>query len=297
MRFEEFEAFDVEVDGTSIHGVSGGGGPPVLLLHGFPETHLMWHRVGTRLAERFTVVATDLKGFGASGAPRSTSDHAPYSMRALALEQVTAMRRLGHDSFGVVGHDRGARCAYRMALDHPDHVRSVAVLDIVPTGHAFTHATKDFALGYWVWSFLAAPSPVPETLVTRAPEEFVNHMLDDWARDSSCFTPEIREQYVAQFREPDRVHAICEQYRAAGTLDISHDLEDLGRRWIAAPLLALWGAGGPVDSWYDPLAVWRQWAADVTGGPVDCGHFLPEEAAEEVTDRLVAFLAEAHARG
>ena len=245
--FEGFEEFDVDVSGTSIHGQRGGDGPLVLLLHGIPETHVMWHVTAPRLAERFTVVATDLRGYGGSGTPDSDEQHAAYSMRSLAVDQVEAMQALGYESFSVVGHDRGARCAYRMALDHQSSVDRVAVLDIVPTGHAFNHADKDFSLGYWMWSFLAAPHPVPETLISRDPEVLVNHMLDDWSADPSCFSDEVRQIYARQFRDPERLHAICEQYRAASTLDVEHDDADLGRVKIKAPLLALWSRMGPVE--------------------------------------------------
>lgn len=287
--FEGFEEFDIATSGTTIHGRRGGEGPPVLLLHGIPETHLMWHRVAPRLAERFTVVATDLRGFGASGTPPSRPDHAPYSMRELARDQVEVMAALGYHRFGVVGHDRGARCGYRMALDHPRAVGRLAVLDIVPTGEAFARADKDFALGFWVWSFLAAAEPVPERLVASAPDVLVNHMLDTWSDVSGVFPPEVRAEYVDHFRDPSTVHAICEQYRAAATLDHAHDEADLGRRRIGCPVLALWSATGAVASWYEPLEVWKAWADDVRGGPVAAGHFIPEEAPEETVRRLDDF--------
>lgn len=291
--FDGFEEFDVQHDGISIHGRRGGNGPPLLLLHGIPETHLMWHRLAPRLAEAFTVVATDLRGYGDSSAPTSSTDHSTYSMRALAGDQVATMRLLGHDRFDVVGHDRGARCAYRMALDHPGVVEQIAVLDIVPTGHAFDNAHKDFTLGYWVWSFLAAPAPVPEELIGHAPDVFVNYMLDDWSLDPNAFPDDVREAYVNQFRDPARRHAICEQYRAAGTLDVEHDHQDFGRRTIRSPLLALWSKNGPVDTWYEPLEVWGQWADDVQGDAVEGGHFIPEEAPDAVATRLREFLASA----
>ncbi|MFD0687286.1 alpha/beta fold hydrolase [Actinomadura fibrosa] len=289
--YDGFEEFDVPTSQTTIHGVRGGSGPPVLLLHGIPETHLMWHRVAPALAERFTVVATDLRGYGASGKPASAPDHAPYRMRAIALDQVEVMAALGFDRFAVAGHDRGARCAYRMALDHPDAVSRLAVLDVVPTGEAYARADADFSLGFWVWSFLAAPEPVPEQMIAAAPRVLVDHMLDAWSRVPGAFPDPVRDAYVAAFTDPETVHAICEQYRAAATLDVADDRADRGRRGIACPTLVLWSETGPVGQWYDPLGIWRAWAADVRGAPVQAGHFLPEEAPEETLRHLLEFLA------
>lgn len=251
----------------------------------------MWHRVAPELAEQFTVVATDLRGFGDSGTPPSTSDHAPYSMRAIAREQIEVMNALGHNQFAVVGHDRGARCAYRMALDHPGVVTRLAVLDIVPTGDTFRGADKDFSLGFWVWSFLAAPEPVPEQLIARAPDVLVNHMLDAWSGMPDAFGAEVRSEYVAKFSASDTIHAICEEYRAAATLDYEHDEADRAKRQITCPTLALWSRNGVVESWYEPLDVWRTWAKDVRGGPISAGHFLPEEAPDETLRHLIEFFA------
>lgn len=287
--FEGFEEFDIEVPGTTIHGRRGGSGPPLLLLHGIPETHLMWHRVAPELAGEFTVVATDLRGYGESGTPCSRADHAPYAMRVLARDQAEVMRCLGYPRFAVAGHDRGARCAYRLAIDHPAAVTALAVLDIVPTAEAFRRADREFSLGYWVWSFLAAPYPVPERLIAGSPGTLVDHMLDAWSRHPQAISPEVRDAYHAQFRDPDKVHAICEQYRAAATLDIAHDEADRGMHRLRCPVLVLWGAGGAVDRWYEPLAVWQQWADDVRGGPVQSGHFLAEEAPGETSAALSQF--------
>ncbi|HEX2564660.1 MAG TPA: alpha/beta hydrolase, partial [Acidimicrobiales bacterium] len=267
----------------------GGEGSPVLLLHGIPETHLMWHRVAPQLAERFTVVAADLRGYGDSGTPPTAADHAPYSMREIALDQVEVMHALGHAQFDVVGHDRGARCAYRLALDHSDAVTRLAVLDIVPTADTFSQAGMDFVRAFWVWLFLASEEPVPERLIAQAPDTIVNHMLDSWS-DRDAFPPDVRAEYIAKFGDAATVHAICEEYRASATLDREHDEADRGTRRIACPTLVLWSDTGPLATWYEPLDVWKTWASDVDGGPISAGHFIPEEAPDETAGRLIDFL-------
>ncbi|MFY1620603.1 alpha/beta fold hydrolase [Micromonospora sp. WMMD736] len=289
--FDGFEEFDIVTTGATIHGRRGGDGPPVLLLHGIPETHLMWHRVAPRLAEHFTVVATDLRGWGDSGTPPSSPDHEPYSMRAIARDQIEVMRSLGYDRFHLVGHDRGARCAYRLALDAPDVVTRLAVLDVVPIGDVYDRADRAFSLSYWVWSFLAAPEPVPERFIAAAPEALVDYMLQSWPEVEDSFPPEVRAAYLEQFTRPDTVHAICEEFRAAATLDYDQDQADRGRRKITCPLLFLWSQHGQVATLYDdPLAIWRQWADDVRGAPVPAGHFIPEEAPDETVRHLLDFL-------
>jgi haloacetate dehalogenase len=290
--FDNFDEFDVQVPGTTIHGRRGGEGPALLLLHGIPETHLMWHRVAPALTAHFTVVVTDLRGYGNSAKPPSTEDHSPYAMRVLARDQVEVMKHLGHDRFFLAGHDRGARCAYRMALDHPGMVTKLAVLDIVPTGDAYRGADMEFSLGFWVWSFLAAPYPVPEELITRSPSTIVDHMLDAWSTVPNAFPTHVRKAYVAQFSHPDTVHAICEQYRAAATLDFRHDEQDRGTKTISCPVLVLWSQSGAIADWYDPLTVWRQWAGDVRGGPIAAGHFLPEEAPDEIIRQFLHFFGQ-----
>jgi haloacetate dehalogenase len=287
--FDGFEAFDLATSATTIHGRVGGDGPPVLLLHGIPETHLMWHAVAPALAERHTVVATDLRGYGDSGTPPSTSDHAPYSMREIARDQVEVMAALGHERFAVVGHDRGARCAYRLALDRPEVVTKLVVLDVVPTGDVFRRANGDLMVAFWVWSFLASPEPTPERLIAGAPDVFVDHMLDEWSERPDAFPPEVRAAYEDAFREPATVHAICEEYRAAATLDRRHDEEDRGHRRIACPVLVVWSDSGWIADW-NPGAMWHSWADDVRGGSIEAGHFLPEEAPDETTRYLLDFL-------
>ncbi|GAA4264026.1 alpha/beta fold hydrolase [Dactylosporangium darangshiense] len=289
--FDRFEEFDISTAGASIHGRRGGDGPPVLLLHGIPETHLMWHRVAPHLAERYTVVATDLRGYGDSGKPPSTADHEPYSMRAIGRDQLEVMHHLGYDEFSVVGHDRGARCAYRFALDHPDVVRRLAVMDVVPVGDAYDRADKDFSLLYWQWSFLAAPEPVPEQFINATPGSMVEFMLNSWAEVKDAFPTEVRAQYIEKWNDPDTVHGICEEFRAAATLDYQQDEADRGNLKITCPVLFLWSQRGSVAKLYDnPLAIWQEWADDVRGEPVPVGHFIPEEAPEETTRQLLSFL-------
>jgi len=289
--FEGFKVSTIDTGETIIRARHGGSGPPLLLLHGNPQTSAMWHKVAPRLAETFTVVATDLRGYGESGKPPSTPDHAPYSKRAMAFDQIAVMRGLGHERFFVAGHDRGARVAYRMALDHPDRVLRLAVLDIIPTSEALRRANMDFALGYWHWFFLAQREDLPELLIGADPDEY-------WFRHTSRepkgrdFFGAALEEYLRAFRNPATRHAICEDYRAAVTVDFAHDEADraAGRR-IRCPVLALWGGKGKLESWYDVLAIWRDWADDVRGRPIACGHYIPEEAPDETYAELRAFCA------
>jgi haloacetate dehalogenase len=285
----------VDVGPTTIHVESGGEGPPVLLLHGFPETHLMWRGVAALLAERFTVVCADLRGYGSSGCPASDDDHAPYSKRAMAADMVRVMAELGFDRFAVVGHDRGGRVAYRTALDHPGHVERLAVLDVVPIDVAWDRADDRLALGFWPWSLLAQPAPLPEQLVGAAPQAVIDTALStEWGTPAGVFDDEARAAYLAQLQDPRHLHAICEEYRAAAGIDREHDRADRasGRR-IACPVLVLWSGTGPLGSWYDdvggPLALWRPIAPRVTGRAVDGGHFFPEEHPRATADALAAF--------
>ena len=286
--FEGFSLNYVETDTVTIRIRIGGRGPPLLLLHGNPQTHVMWHRVASVLSQRFTVVATDLTGYGMSSKPPSSADHEPYSKRAMARDQLAVMRKLGHERFMVAGHDRGARVGYRMALDWPEAVAKLAVLDIVPTGEAFARGGKDFALGYYHWFFLAQPAPLPEHIIGADPDWFWHWHTTRGPRE--VFTPEAVKEYLACFRNPETIRAICEDYRAAATIDCDHDAADkhAGRR-IGCPVLVLWGKQGRLQEWYDTLAVWREWAADVRGRALECGHYLAEERPEETTVELVSF--------
>jgi haloacetate dehalogenase len=264
----------------------GGSGPPVLLLHGHPQTHVMWHKVGPRLAQHFTVVAPDLRGYGESSQPPTTADHAPYAKRAMARDMVALMNGLGFEQFAVVGHDRGARCAYRMALDHPHRVTRLAVLDIIPTAEAFRRMDRAFGLGYWHWFFLAQPADLPERLIGTDPDYYYSGRHPPRPYQ----TAEALADYRRAWHDPATVHAMCEDYRAGATLDVEHDEADRGRRRISCPTLLLWAGRGELGKWYDVLAVWREWAEHVQGGPLDCGHYMAEEAPEEVYAALWPFL-------
>ncbi|MFL5640024.1 MAG: alpha/beta fold hydrolase [Gemmatimonadaceae bacterium] len=293
-RFEDFDALEVEGAGTRIFLRRAGTGPAVLLLHGFPETHLMWRRIAPLLAARFTVICADLRGYGRSGCPDSSPDHAAYAKRAMARDMVSVMDGLGFRRFSVAGHDRGGRVAYRLALDHPDRVERVAVLDVVPTIDAWEHADRNFALAFWPWLLLAQPEPLPERLISAAPDAVVNNALDEWGSSASTFSADVRAAYIEALRDPVHVHAICEEYRAAATIDNEHDLadRDAGRR-ITCPVLVLWSGRGPLNTWYakegGPLGVWRAWANDLRGEPLDGGHFFPEEISEKTAEKLSAF--------
>jgi haloacetate dehalogenase len=271
-----------------------GTGPPLLLLHGFPQTHLMWRDVARHLVDRFTVVCPDLRGYGASSCPGSAADHAPYAKRAFARDALQLMSALGHRRFAVVGHDRGGRVAYRLALDTPEAVTRLVLLDIVPTASAWDLADARFALAYWPWSFLAQAAPLPERLIASSPEALVEEALSGWGTPTSTFPPPVREAYIAQLRDPDHCHAICEEYRAAASLDRDHDRADLalGRK-IACPVLVLWGRGGPLDTWYQelggPLGIWRSWTTQVEGRPVSGGHFFPEEHPDATAEAIEDF--------
>lgn len=294
--FEGFQTSLVETGETTIFVRRGGSGPPLLLLHGFPETHLMWRRVAPSLARDFTVIVADLRGYGASGKPPSTPDHAPYAKSALARDMVAVMQQQGFARFAIAGHDRGARVAYRLALDHPERAARVALLDIVPTAEAFELADARLTLGYWPWSLLAQREPLPERLITACPEAVVDDALSAWGSDRASFGAEVRAAYVEALRDPAAVHAICEEYRAAATLDRACDGADrASTRRIVPPLLVLWSAGGPLDTWYadrgGPLGIWRDWASDVRGRPIDGGHFFPEQNPLETADELRAFFS------
>jgi len=292
--FEGFALEHVDADGVAIrtrHRLTGGR-PPLLLLHGNPQTHYIWHAIAPRLAEHFSVVATDLTGYGGSAKPATTPDHAPYSKRAMARVQIAVMRRFGFERFSVAGHDRGGRVGYRMALDHPERVARLAVLDIVPTWEAYKRADMAFGMSYFHWFFMTQPFDLPERLIGADPEFYWRRHTSREPKGPEFFAAEALADYLRWFRDPATIHAMCEDYRAAATVDMAHDEADrnAGRR-IAAPLLALWGAKGRLEAWYDVLAIWREWAREVRGRALDCGHYVPEERPQEVAAELEGFFA------
>jgi haloacetate dehalogenase len=283
--FEGFELSFVDTGEATIRLRHGGNGPPLLLLHGHPQTHAMWNLVAPRLAADFTVVAADLRGYGDSSKPPTTPDHEPYSKRAMARDQVEVMRQLGFERFGVAGHDRGGRCAYRLALDHPKRVERLAVLDIVPTGDMWHRVDMEFGLVDWHWFFLAQPAPFPEEVIGSNPDAYYFH------GDRSRFDPEALEDYLRSVRDPETIHGMCEDYRAGATIDFELDEADRGKRRIECPVLALWSGREELGRWFDVLDVWRQWADDVRGRALDSGHFLAEEAPDETYEELRTFFA------
>lgn len=293
---DHFSTQRIRTEGAIIFTRVGGSGPPILLLHGFPETHHMWRLLAPLLSQNFTVIIADLRGYGESSCPPSTDDNASYSKRAMAKDMVEAMRQLGFPQFSVIGHDRGARVAYRMALDYPQAVTYLAVFDIVPTSLAWQMADDRMMLGLWPWSLLAQPAPLPERILTANAAEIVNNACDNWGSSPDTFPPEIREVYIRALNDPQHAHAICEEYRAAATIDRKHDETDHRRqRTIDCPTLVLWGANGAVDTWYSaeeggPLALWKTIAPKSVGEAVPGGHFFPEENPEVIYEKLCSFL-------
>jgi len=287
--FDRFIQKKIETQETTINLVQGGRGDPVLLLHGYPETHVCWHRVAPILAERFTVVCADLRGYGDSAKPPGDPEHLTYSKRVMAQDQVEVMERLGFNEFAVVGHDRGARVAHRMALDHPEKATKLALLDIVPTGWAFAHVDKEMATAAFNWFFLIQPDGLPERLIGADPTFYLQWILDHWSDRKGAFAAEAVAEYLRYF-DTEAIRAISEEYRASATIDLLHD-EAGKQRKISCPTLVLWSANS-MWAQYDVLEIWRSQAEDVHGVALDCGHFLPEEDPERTAAELLRFLSE-----
>ena len=295
--FPGFTARRVRTTGAEIACVIGGNGPPLLLLHGYPQTHAMWHQVAPALTRSFTVVCADLRGYGDSSKPATQPDHAQQSKRAMAQDMVEVMRELGHPRFGLAGHDRGGRVAHRLAVDHPDAVTRVAVLDISPTRTMYARTDRAFATAYYHWFFLIQPFDLPERLIGADPTYYLRRKIGAWSAGGgkgipAHFDPRALAEYERCFADPATIHATCEDYRAAATIDLEHDDADVaaGRR-VQCPLLALWGDRGVVHRLFDPLADWAEVAVDVRGRALPSGHFLAEEAPEQTLAELAGFFA------
>ncbi len=289
--FEGFERRQIEVGGTTINLVKGGDGPPLLLLHGYPQTHTIWHKIAPRLAEEFTVVAADLRGYGDSGKPHGDAEHLAYSKRSMAQDQVEVMEQLGFDSFFLVGHDRGARVSHRLTKDHPQRVRKLALLDIIPTHRMFQVVNKEMATNTYHWFFLIQPYDFPERVIGADPDYFIRSRFQRVNNAATVFPPEAIEEYVRCFSDPAAIHGACEDYRAGASIDLVHDEADLEQK-VACPLLVLWSATGYMGRTQDVLQVWRDYATDVRGHSLSCGHYLAEELPEETYAAIRGFLLE-----
>jgi haloacetate dehalogenase len=289
--FPGFAVRDVDVSGARIHCVVGGSGPPLLLLHGYPQTHAMWHGVAPALARDFTVVCADLRGYGDSSKPAAGPPHDAYAKRTMAADMVALMQALGHARFRLAGHDRGARVAHRLCLDHPDAVERCAVLDICPTRIMYEHTDQAFATAYYHWFFLIQPFDLPERLIGADPAYYLDRKLTGWsAGRREIFHPLALAEYQRCFADPATIHASCEDYRAAATIDLAHDRADAHLR-VRCPLLVLWGLRGVVNRMFRPLEDWRGVAGDVRGEALDTGHFVAEEAPDATTAHFRSFFA------
>jgi haloacetate dehalogenase len=292
---EGFTKTEIETSGARIVTVHGGKGPPLLLLHGNPFTHLSWHKFIDRLAQEFTVVATDLRGYGDSSKPPSQPDHANYSFRAMALDNVEVMRSLGFDRFMVAGHDRGARVTHRMCLDHPETVIRASIHDIIPQHHLFNNMTQAWATGAYHWFFMIQPAPMPETLMSADPDFFITKKLSKTAQGLSFFGKEALAEYMRCFRNPETVRGMCEDYRACASIDLAMDTEDVAAgKKVTLPVQLLWGASGAVGRQNKPAEVWKAYATDIRDAQaLPCGHYLSEEAPEETYAAMRAFFTAA----
>ncbi len=286
-----FVLYDIDVgDGVSIRAAVAGEGAPVLLLHGHPYTHITWRKIAPQLAERFAVVAADLRGYGDSSKPQGGGDHHAYSKRRMARDQVAVMRALGHERFALVGHDRGARVAHRLTLDHPHAVSRLALFNISPTATMYAHTDKVFATSHFWWFFLIQPEPLPEHMINGDRTFFLRDHLGGQIKTPGAVEPEAFAEYLRCYDKPETVHAICEDYRAAAGIDLDHDAADADLR-IEVPLLALWGGKDVIARQFDVLQTWRERALEVSGRALDCGHSLQEERPDEVFEALSVFLA------
>jgi haloacetate dehalogenase len=292
--FEGFTRTEIKTGGAKIVTVYGGNGPPVLLMHGNPFTHVSWHKVAPRLAQEFTVVCTDLRGYGDSEKPDGGEDHSAYSFRAMAQDQVEVMAALGHKKFFAAGHDRGARVLHRMCLDHPDTVTKAAILDIIPQHHLLNNVTRAWGTFSWHWFFMIQPYDLPERLMGADPEYFIRRKLSKTKSGTNFFDEAALAEYIRCFKNPATLRAMCEDYRATFTVDLDMDTKDFQQgRKVACPMLLLWGATGGVSRNHKPEEIWARYAANIAGAKaLPCGHYLSEEAPDETSAALRAFFAQ-----
>ena len=289
--FDDFKDVSAIVDNVRIKAIQGGNGPALLLLHGHPQTHAIWHKVVPELTKYFTVVAADLRGYGDSGKPEGLPDHSNYSKRRMAQDQVDLMRMLGHESFDVLAHDRGGRVAARMALDHPTVVTKLITLDVAPTLAMYEKTSFEFARAYWHWFFLVRPAPFPETLIRADADLYLKQTIGARSAGLKPFTPEAYAEYLRCLQQPDTAHGICEDYRASVTIDLEHDRDSLAKgQKITCDFLALWGADGVIEKCFDPVAEWKHLSDNASGHSLPCGHYIPEEAPELLLERVLPFL-------
>ena len=289
--FPGFKSELIEVNGVKIMTRKGGSGQPLLLLHGHPQTHAIWHRVAQQLAESHTVVMTDLRGYGDSSKPQGSHDHLNYSKRVMALDQIEVMRHFGFAQFDVLAHDRGARVAHRLAMDHPKAVKRLVLLDIAPTLAMYEKTSNQFARSYWHWFFLIQPAPLPERLIEADPAAYVRDVLGRRSAGLAPFDPRALAEYVRCLELPGTAHGLCEDYRASATIDLVHDQWDIDKKnFLQQALLVLWGEQGVVNQCFEPLKEWSKLAVNVKGHALPCGHYIPEEAPELLLNQVQSFL-------
>jgi haloacetate dehalogenase len=289
--FPGFESELIEVNGVKIMARKGGSGRPLLLLHGHPQTHAIWHRVAQQLAKSHTVVMTDLRGYGDSSKPQGSHDHLNYSKRVMALDQIEVMRHFGFSEFDVLAHDRGARVAHRLALDHPKAVKRLVLLDIAPTLAMYEKTSNQFARSYWHWFFLIQPAPMPERLIEADPSAYVRDVLGRRSAGLAPFDARALAEYVRCIELPGAAHGLCEDYRASASIDLIHDQLDIDtKNFLHQPLLVLWGEQGVVNQCFEPLKEWSKLAVNVKGHALPCGHYIPEEAPELMLSQVQSFL-------
>ena len=290
-NLDQFETGRFRSEGTEIAYHTGGTGPALLLLHGYPQTKFMWHLVADRLAEQFTLVMADLRGYGDSAKPQTDAEHSPYSKRAMAADMAQLMTALGHQTFAVMGHDRGGRVAHRLARDYAERVTRLAVLDIAPTANMYQTTDMKFAMAYYHWFFLIQPYPLPETLIGADPEFYLRQKIGSWGKSGDVHTDEAMADYLRCFSNPATIHASCEDYRAAASIDLIHDEADKGRK-LDIPLFAISGAASFVSARYGLVAEWQTSFTDVSAAQVPGGHFLPEESPDELLELVIPFFAQ-----